>query len=153
MADTKFMSFAEATPSLEDSVLVANTANGVRRTKLGTIIDIIGAAALRLGISYNLDSTGYLCMGKLFGDIVLQWGDIPQVTLPPHTSSGQKFIAPAYTGVVPLYLTAQSFGDQQNVEIRFWNWDENGHGYNIFNNSENETTITCKYFAICRKKN
>lgn len=42
MADTKFMSFAEVTPGLSDSVLVANAANGVRRATLEKLKEAIG---------------------------------------------------------------------------------------------------------------
>lgn len=73
MADTKFMSFAEVTPSLSDSVLVANDTNGVRRAKLENIKEAIGATAAACGgiVAASLGQNGYV---KFANGFTIQWG-------------------------------------------------------------------------------
>lgn len=75
MADTKFMSFAEATPGLSDSVLVANNANGVRRTKLETLKEAIGATAEKCGgiVAASIEKNGHVMFGNGF---MIQWGKV-----------------------------------------------------------------------------
>ena len=62
MADTKFMNFAEVTPSGTDSVLVGNSSNGVRRAQLANIREAIGATAQNCGgiIEDHLAQNGYV---------------------------------------------------------------------------------------------
>ena len=78
MADTKFMSFAEVTPSLSDSVLVANDTNGVRRAKLENIKEAIGATVAACGgiVAASLEWNGYVMFA---GGFTIQWG-IQEVT-------------------------------------------------------------------------
>ena len=50
-----------------------------------------------LGIRYNIAQNGYICLGKLFGDAIIQWGyvQITDINLYPLPISFTKF----YTGV------------------------------------------------------
>lgn len=76
MADTKFMDFAEVTPSLSDSVLVANEANGVRRSKISTMFsEILGQVLSLNGIRWNIESPniGFISLGKFFGNLTLEF--------------------------------------------------------------------------------
>lgn len=75
MADTKFMNFAEATPGLSDSVLVANNVNGVRRTTLEKLKEVLGASAEACGgiTAASLEINGYVMFGNSF---MIQWGKV-----------------------------------------------------------------------------
>lgn len=75
MADTKFMSFAEVAPSLSDSVLVANAANGVRRATLEKLKEALGASAEACGgiTDASLEINGYVRFGNGF---MIQWGKV-----------------------------------------------------------------------------
>lgn len=75
MADMQFMSFAEVTPALVDSVLVANDANGVRRTRLSALKEAIGATAEACGgiAAASLALNGYVVFGNKF---IMQWSKV-----------------------------------------------------------------------------
>lgn len=68
MADTKFMDFAEATAQATDSVLVANSQNGVRRTKLGNLKHLFGGI-----VGQSLGITGWV---EFADGLLVQWGEI-----------------------------------------------------------------------------
>lgn len=82
MADTKFMSFAEVTPDITDSVLVANGTNGVRRARLASIREVVTAnftdmlrkALQETGLRVQFGENGYICFGELFNKLTIQWG-------------------------------------------------------------------------------
>lgn len=75
MADTKFMNFAEVTPNLGDSVLVANSDNGVRRALLRTLKDVLGVNASETGgiIAGSFTTNGY---AKFAGGLIVAWGHV-----------------------------------------------------------------------------
>ena len=68
MADTKFMEFAEATAQATDSVLVANSQNGVRRTQLGNLKHLFGGI-----VDQSLGITGWI---EFANGLLVQWGEI-----------------------------------------------------------------------------
>lgn len=133
MADTKFMSFAEVTPDITDSVLVANETNGVRRARLNTLKEVIGATAMGCGgiIAYSSAENGYV---KFANGLILQWG-VTAETWREAGSYEQKF--PISFQAVPHVLTTAfsenvvisvpginttSFSYQQNVRNYNMQW-------------------------------
>lgn len=140
MADTKFMNFAEVTPALEDSVLVANAANGVRRSTLAKIKDAIIAA---MGIRYNLEQNGYLCMGALFGNLKIQWGYV----------SGETVTTPDQVAHVTLPVdVSKELFSCGNVNVDAGNKDENWKNNHVtvstmYNRSSKKLSVSSTLFG------
>jgi hypothetical protein len=97
MADTKFMSFAEATPGLSDSVLVANVANGVRRATLEKLKEAIGTG----GSWHNLQWNGCVCLGSFLGGMILQWGHVESKNVVFREEDGWQRLRIPYNIVFP----------------------------------------------------
>ena len=83
MADVKFMNYTEVTPGSADSVLVANSANGVRRSTIDNLVQsvstsvfnsIFGRVLSAAGLQYSITPIGYIKFGALFGGLIIQWG-------------------------------------------------------------------------------
>ena len=97
MADTKFMSFAEVTPSLSDSVLVANAANGVRRATLEKLKEGLGIS----GSWHNIQWNGYACPGNFLGGLIMQWGHIESKNVVFREEDGWQRLRIPYNIVFP----------------------------------------------------
>lgn len=130
MADTKFMSFVEVTPSLSDSVLVANAANGVRRATLEKLKEGLGIS----GSWHNLQWNGCVCLGSFLGGMILQWGHVASKDVVFHEEDGWQRLRIPYNIMFPKMCvyreahytwensqaTARSFfigGDNKQLEI------------------------------------
>lgn len=92
MADTKFMSFAEVTPNITDSVLVANMANGVRRATLENLKKAIGVS----GSWHNINWNGYACFGDVLGGLIMQWGHVAGKDVQPVVEDGWQRVRLPY---------------------------------------------------------
>lgn len=112
MADTKFMNYTEVTPGSADSVLVANSANGVRRSTIDNLVQsvstsvfnsVFGRVLSAAGLNYNVAPIGYISFGTLFGGLILQWGYVQirdSYTLPISFSGKGSYIGVASSDTV-----------------------------------------------------
>lgn len=98
-----------------------------------------------LGIRYNIAQNGYICLGKLFGDAIIQWG------LVPSYNSGTSITinhAISYNKILVGFT---------NVEIRYASWEENGfislfasYISGTIQHNLNNSKINIHYFIICQ---
>lgn len=111
MADTKFMDFAEATAQATDSVLVANSQNGVRRTQLGNLKHLFGGI-----VAQSLGTTGWV---EFADGLLVQWGEIilngnqAEAELPrPFLNQVPRILVSCSNGnVVPEVFTSVKIDD------------------------------------------
>ena len=112
MADTKFMNYTEVTPGSADSVLVANSANGVRRSTIDNLVQsvstsvfnsIFGRVLSAAGLQYSITPIGYIKFGALFGGLIIQWGYVQvysSYTLPVAFAGKGSYIGVASSDTV-----------------------------------------------------
>lgn len=98
-----------------------------------------------LGIRYNIAQNGYICLGKLFGDAIIQWG------LVATYNSGTSITinsAISYNKILVGFT---------NVEINYSSWENIGFT-NLFSSYITNTIqhnlkndkLQIHYFIICR---
>ena len=98
-----------------------------------------------LGIRYNIAQNGYICLGKLFGDAIIQWG------LVPSYNSGTSITinhAISYNKILVGFT---------NVEIRYASWAETGfislfasYISGTIQHNLNNNKLNIHYFIICQ---
>ena len=55
------------------------------------VINAIGTETLSsLGVSYSINTNGYICFGELFGGLILQWGDPELISWPTDPETGEE---------------------------------------------------------------
>ena len=88
------------------------------------------------GLRYSMGINGYICLGSLFGDLIIQWGT-------KYVNAGQDTTVtfPILFGNTSIIVT---FGLTQGGTIRYWIGDAQHMGVNC------STTGTITYIAIGR---
>lgn len=93
-----------------------------------------------LGIRYNIAQNGYICLGKLFGDAIIQWGTVffdgsaTEKTVPLPLKINNTFV-----------LTTFAYGS--GVHSTFGGWHQSDKLY-LYRHAFNSENVNCVWFGL-----
>lgn len=87
-----------------------------------------------LGIRYNIAQNGYICLGKLFGDAIIQWGTSYTVN-----TNGEQTVWMPLTAKIKIAMANILKSDTSpGVCNTFFNAEESTNNFKIIHNMNNE---------------
>ena len=105
--------------------------------------ELVKSAFATLGVRYNTEGNGYLCMGALFGNLKIQWGYVRGETV---TTPDQSILI-----TLPVSISSELFSCG-NVNVAGGNTDsnwKNNHAIvsTIYRQSDEKLSVSSMFFG------
>ena len=94
-----------------------------------------------LGIRYNIAQNGYICLGKLFGDAIIQWGTI----LFDGSTTEKTITLPINFNII---LGFSTFAYGQGVHSVFGGYHQPPNGMSMYRKSFFAENVNCIWFGV-----
>lgn len=109
--------------------------NTLASTALGTLVNTLTSDSLlatmiqkvltATGVKYNMAQNGYICLGSLFGGLIIQWGTSDAIKI----GDGNYHVTQLFPVAVSTYLCGQAtiFTNKSSFNTNDWSGSTSAH--------------------------